>query len=285
MNDNLLIDTEYIGDYRIKIYYDEVSQCPVKIWDMGAAHLFEHLEHGRYWLSSECNWEEWVSTTRDESVAGLLQRMAAKVVEQQAIIDYYKAGKVKNLRFSYNRRERQWELQTKPTWKGANAEWIVEYEVEPYDLRTYDNRMELLEPLDEEELLALIKECAKDFVIKEWSSCGYCQGDDMRGVSYMSKERFDKRCGFNPKCYKTWQEQAMAVIEGEIKCLGMWAWGDVKGYVLEKKISFTKVYDDENREDEKDVEWEEVGSCWGFYMTTEELIKEVVYEHNLKETA
>lgn len=31
------------------------------------------------------------------------------------------------------------------------------------------------------------------------------------------------------------------------------------------------------------VEWEEVDSCWGYYMETDELIEEIMKEHNLKE--
>lgn len=30
-------------------------------------------------------------------------------------------------------------------------------------------------------------------------------------------------------------------------------------------------------------EWEEVDSCWGYYMETDELIEEIMKEHNLKE--
>ena len=131
--------------------------------------------------------------------------------------------------------------------------------------------------------MTLVEECAKDFVIKEWSSCGYSQDDHMRGFSYMTKEMFDKRCGFSPNYYKTWQEQARTVIDGEVDCIGKWAWGDVKGYVLEKKESYTKVYSD-GREVET-FEWEEIDSCWGYYMDTEELIDEVISEHGLKETA
>ena len=44
MNDNLLIETKEIGDYRIKIYHDDYPSCPVQDWDMGAIHIFEHLE-------------------------------------------------------------------------------------------------------------------------------------------------------------------------------------------------------------------------------------------------
>lgn len=35
-------------------------------------------------------------------------------------------------------------------------------------------------------------------------------------------------------------------------------------------------------DDEEDIEWEEVGSCWGFFMETEELIDEVISEYSLK---
>ena len=52
-------------------------------------------------------------------------------------------------------------------------------------------------------------------------------------------------------------------------------WGDVKGYVLEKKVKFVKKY--------KGEEWEEVDSCWDYYMETDELIEEIMKEHNLKE--
>lgn len=52
---NLLIETKEIGNHRIKIYYDTDNTCPVKEWDMGGCYVFEHLEFGRYWLSSDCN--------------------------------------------------------------------------------------------------------------------------------------------------------------------------------------------------------------------------------------
>lgn len=53
--------------------------------------------------------------------------------------------------------------------------------------------------------------------------------------------------------------------------------------MLEKKVKFVKKYEDESREDEEGEEWEEVDSCWGYYMETDELIEEIMKEHNLKE--
>lgn len=279
------IERKEIGDYRISIYPDYDAECPVTNWDMGANYIFEHLEYGRYHVSPDCDWKEWASNPRDESCESLLQRMAAEVVEQKDIINWLKAGKVNDVRFIYNRHEHQWELQYLHKWcgKDSDSEWLTQFEVEPSDLKAYDYRMELLEPFEEEDLYTLIQECAKDFVIQEFGSCGYSQGDSMRGYGYTTKERFDKRCGFNPQKYKTWQEQALEIIDAEVEKIGMWAWGDVKGFVLEKKVSFTKVFDDNDREDEEDYEWEEVDSCWGYFMETEELIKAVMSEHDITE--
>lgn len=49
---------------------------------------------------------------------------------------------------------------------------------------------------------------------------------------------------------------------------------------LEREV---KKYEDESREDEEEEEWEEIDSCWGYYMETDELIEEIMEEHNLKE--
>ena len=82
-----------------------------------------------------------------------------------------------------------------------------------------------------------------------------------------------------------WKIKIDTLIDGEVECIGMWMWGDVKGYVLEEKVSYTKHYQDSNRKDEEDFDWEEIHSCWGFFMETEELIEEVISEHQLKEAA
>lgn len=284
MNDNLLIETKEIGDYRIKIYYDDCNECPVTNWDMGGNYLLESLDHGGYHICRDCDWKEWLSDlSYRTSMQELLVRMASDAVGFKNIVQYIKDGNVDNLRLVYNRQSHLWELQYFPVWKGKSAEWTVDMEIEPYDLKNDDYSYEFLDSWDEDEIVELIKKYAKDFVIRQFSSCGYSQGDHLRGIAYMSKERFDKMCGFNPNKYKDWKEQAMTVIEEEIKCIEMWAWGDVKGYVLEKKVPFTKTYTDGTVEE--DFEWEEEFSCWGFYMETEDLIAEVISDHGLKEVA
>lgn len=275
MDDNLLIETKEIDNHRIKIYYDTWGQSPVTNSDMAARYLFEYNDCYHHILHEECNWKDWFLENR-HSLEDALRYMAADVVKQKDIINYYKKGEIDGLRFIYNRHERQWQLQTWEEWLGG---WHTRYEVEPYDLKKYDCRPELVECLNKDDLISLIQDCAKDFVIKEWSTIGYSQGDLVKGVAYMSKERYDKMVGDTGK---PWKEHADYLIDLEVKEIGMWMWGDIKGYVFEKKVPFTKVYDDDDREDEEDIEWEEVGSCWGFFMETEELINEVISEYSLK---
>lgn len=278
-----LIETKEIGDYRINIYYDEDNECPVTNWDMGAGHVFESLNMGHYHICQDCDWKEWVSDTRNYSLNDILIRIVANHVSQDDIIKHIKAGEVKDVRFVYDRHERVWKLQTWSRWRDKDAKWCDNVDIEPSDLKTCDYRYELLEPFDEDDLFGLINKYAKDIAIKSWSSSGYSQGDHMRGYSYITKEMLEKRSGRNPIDYPDWKDQANSIIDGEVKCIEMWAWGDVKGYVLEKKEPYTKIYSD-GRQIET-FEWEQVDSCWGYYMEAEELIAEVIAEHDLKEIA
>ena len=147
------------------------------------------------------------------------------------------------------------------------------------EIHNFDYRYELIEYLDKEDLIELIEKCAKDIVVKEWDSRGYSQGDYVEGIAYVTKDNFDKICGRKDK---DWRECAKERVDEEVKALGMWLWGDVKGFILKKKVRFTKKYEDKNREDEDGYELEDVDSCWGYYMETEDLIEEVIKEHNLK---
>lgn len=280
MTDNLLIETKEIGEHRIKIYYDTDAECPVTNWDMCGRYLFEYSDRYRNRLHRDCNWKDWLCDS-NHSLEDALRCMVCSMIEQKDLISYYKRGKIDGFRFIYNRSSHQWELQSKYMCKGEER-WDVDFGIDPSDLKAYDYRDELVENLERDDLVALIREYAKDVVIKEWSSTGYSQGDYLHGVAYVTKERYDKMCGKTDVDWRQWAEE---LIDAEVKEIGMWVWSDVKGYVLEKKVSYTKKYHDDEREDEEDFDWEEVGSCWGFYMETDELIKEVMSEYKLKEVA
>lgn len=273
-----LIERREIGDYRISIYYDMDPECPIKNWSLVGKYLFEYGSRYSSQLSGVCDWDELFSNNR-HSLEDVLRELASNYVSQKDIVKYLKDGKVNGVSFKYNRSSRQWELKVLSMFCN---EWDIEYEIDPAALANYDCRADLLEYLENDDLIAIINNCAKDVVVKEWDSSGYSQGDYMEGIAYVTKENFDKYCG---KKDANWIEYAGECIDSEVKCIEMWAWGDVKGFVLEKRVDFTKHYADEEREDVQDFEYEWVDSCWGYYMETEELINEVISEHNLKQTA
>ena len=75
----------------------------------------------------------------------------------------------------------------------------------------------------------------------------------------------------------------MDAFEGEVKGIGLWMWGDVKGYVLEKKVRYKKVFTEIDRESEDDCEWEQIDSVWGYYYEdADDLIEEIIKEHGLE---
>lgn len=280
MND--LIEQREIGDYRITIYPDYDARCPVTEWDMAGCHLFETYDMYHQRLCSECDWKELFPWGKpfEHTLEEAIRRLISDVIGQKGIIKYLKAEKVSNTRFVYNRTQRQWEMQTRWTVRGQLCDWTTQWSISSYDLNYYDNSEELLEYFDKDDMLKLLEEGAKDYVFKEWASSGYCQGDYLYGLSYMSKEQYEKRVG---KAGRDWQKHAYKLISGEVKEISKWAWGDVLGFVLEKKVYFTKEYADEDRDPEDCFEWEEIDSCWGYYLDTEELIAEVISEHNIKE--
>lgn len=276
MNDSLLIDTKEIGNHRIKIYYDTDAECPLMNYDMCGRYLFEYNDNYRHCLHKSCDWSDWFSESK-HSLEDALRCMVCEYVSQDDIIAHYKSGKFDGVRFVYNRSTRMWELQT---YSSYNKRWYTEFETCSSDLKACDFRYELIESLDKDDLTQLLTDCAKDIVFKEWSSRGYSQGDYVEGVAYVTKERYDKMCG---RTDVDWKQAAIECINAEIEEISMWMWGDVKGYVLERKVSFTKHFNEEDREDEEDFEWEEIGSCWGYFMESDELINEVVFEYKLNE--
>lgn len=282
MTDRLLIDTKEINNHRIKIYYDINAECPLKNWDMCGRYLFEYSDRYFHRLHKDCDWSEFFSDN-NHSLKKALHYMASEVVEQQDIITYLKRESIDGVRLIYNKSSRLWELQIECRNSATDKlYWSIEYEFTPYDLKHCDYREELTECLEKDDLIALIRDYAKDFVIKEWSSTGYSQGDYVEGIAFCTKERYAKMVNTDTT---DWETKIDSLIDGEVKDIGMWMWGDVKGFVLEKKVPFTKHFHEEGREDEEDFEWEEIDSCWGYYMETEELINEVITEHDLKEVA
>lgn len=261
-----LITTKEVGNYRIKIYYDTDSICPCESWDMAACFLWECIYLPR--LQDVCDWREVFGKYGDSrhSLIDALHKLISEYVKWKDLLNYFKKGKIDGCRLRYDNHDKMWYYKEI-------------FSISPSDLYTYDYTYEFTEDLGCEELIQILSDLGKDIFVKEWSTTGYSQGDYVKGIAFCTKERYTKMVSNNTSDWKT---QIDKLIDDEVKFIGMWIWGDVKGYVLEKKVKFVKKYKDKSREDEEGEEWEEVDSCWDYYMETDELIEEIMKEHNLK---
>ena len=262
-----LITTKEVGNYRIKIYYDTDSACPCESWDMAACFLWECIYLPR--LQDVCDWREVFGKYGDSrhSLIDALHELISKYVKWKDLLNYFKKGKIDGCRLRYDNHDKMWYYKEI-------------FSISPSDLYTYDYTYEFIEDLGCEELIQILSDLGKDIFVKEWSTTGYSQGDYVKGIAFCTKERYTKMVSNNTSDWKTKIDK---LIDDEVKSIGMWMWGDVKGYVLEKKVKFVKKYKDKSREDEEGEEWEKVDSCWGYYMETDELIEGIMKEHNLKE--
>lgn len=277
------IRREEVGDYRITIHHDTCVECPATNWDMLGCFLWEYDR--MHILSESCNWKDVWGKYSDHrhSLEDTIRLMVKEHCDFDLFVKYIKSEEMKDVRLCYERSSRLWKLEVYDYW-AFSKEWDVVDEYEPKDLKEKDMHLfsTLLEYFGQDTLLELLQHCGKDIYVTEWSSRGYSQGDYVEGIAFVTKERYDKRCG---RTDKPWKEAAQECIDKEVDCIGKWMWGDVYGYVLEKKVRFKKVYESEEKEDEDDYEWEHVGSCWGYYEEPDELIEEVMAEYNIKEVA
>lgn len=280
--ENRLIKAKEIGNYRIKIYYDIDAMCPCTDWDMAACFLWEYESITR--LSDACNWKEVFGKYGDKnhSLVDALHRLIGDHVKWKDLLNYFKKGKLDGYRMRYDRSANMWYLEWHDNSRYAkNKDYQEILSVSPSDL-SYDCTNDFVESLECNELVQILSDLGKDIFVKEWSTTGYSQGDHIEGVAFCTKERYAEMVSTDTTDWKT---KINVLIDGEVECIGMWMWGDVKGFVLEKKVSYTKKYHDIEREDEEGFDWEEVDSCWGYYMEADELIEEVISEHRLKEAA
>lgn len=282
--ESLLITTEEIGNHRIKIYYDNCASCPCTDWDLAALYLFEYNDRYLSRLHKECNWKEvWgESGSNNHSLDDSLRILIEENCDFDLLWDYIKSEKMEEVRLNYDRSAQEWKLSVYGHWIfDGKPRWNVISEISPYDRKgkCWSVFEELFDVLETKDLVEILNACGKNIYAKEWGTIGYCQGERVDGVAFCTKERFDKYVG---NVEKPWKEHIDMLIDQEVKQIGMWLWGDVKGFELEKKVEFTKTFKD-GREPEEDHEWEEVHSCWGYFMETEELIEEVVSEYDLKE--
>ncbi len=267
-----LFETREIGDYRIKVFQDDDAACPCSEFEFfRGLYIWEYSDCHR--LHKECNWQELFGEYEDNShnMEESLKRLVCEYVPQKKIVEYINKN-CDNYRMRYDKSKRMWLLENL-----YDKTWYVRDQFSSYDLNFRDCADELCEILDKDDFTPLLQDC-KNIAFYEWQSRGYCQGDCVDGFAYCDKERFSKMCDTNTK---NWRQRALELFKDEVKKLGMWMWGDVKYYTLEKKVPYKKVFTEIGREPEDSFDWEVIDSVCGYYMDADDLIDQVIAEHGI----
>lgn len=265
-----LIETREIGDYRIKVFQDDDAECPCTAWDLTGLYFWNYSDWGyNRELSNACNCKDVGYCAED-----VLKWLVCKYVSQKKVVDYINNPLIlSNYRLRYDKSDHMWYLENL-----YQNNWYEHSRFSPYEMKNGCCIDELCDILEEGDFASLLQDCKK-IAFYEWSSSGCCQGDYVSGYAYCDKERFKRNVDTDTK---NWRKRAMDLFDGEVKDIGMWMWGDVKGFVLEKKVLYKKVFTEIDRESEDSYDWEEVDSCYGYYMDTDELIDEVLSENGIK---
>lgn len=253
------------GQYRISVYYDLEPSCPCTDWDMGAAFLFTD-EDDKY-LHDKCNWAEIYNKDYYDNMHTMeeaLRELVYQYIPQNKVVKFLKDNEVDGWRLYYDQSSHLWKLQS--YW---HNEWCDENDFTPNELNGVDCVYELTEFMEQTDLISMLQKYGQDIVVKDFTLRGYCQGDFIEGVAFTTKERYSKFCN---KDTKNWKKKTDEIINANMECVNRWMWGDVYGYVLEKKRNFTKTYEDGEEID--DCEWVETDSCWGFFCDPDEVIEE-----------
>ena len=277
MNEYEAVRIETVGDYRISIFYDSDNDCPCTEWCMAGLFIWGGYGHDCDQLSPACNWRELFGKhdAGNHTVCEALRELIAKHVSQRKLLNYLKRGKLGSVTFEYNRGIGMWEEVA----VDDRHEYLWSLEFSPRELKEDNYIYELTEYMSEEQLAQILYDLAKDLAFTEWSSTGYCQGDYVHGYAFCTEERFAETCDRNTK---NWKTRAEDIMEAEAEDIGRWMWGDIFGFKLEKKDFYEKVYPDEERDSEEGFDWVEVDSCWGYYCDPDELVEEVIREHDLR---
>lgn len=261
-----------IGDYRISVYHDDDPLCPYKDFDLVGKYIYDN--------NGFCcgNVEEF---GRGKDIDKVLRDLVLEYVPNKALVKYIKEY-VDYMLVEYDRSRHEWIFKESSAPYRSDASWDEFACYAPDDFRS-NGLDDVVSELAVKDMEYLMEFCQKEVAFITWESTGYGQGEYVEGFAYCDKKRFL----FHYVGEKNWRKRAAEAMRLELKDIERWLWGDVLGFVLEKKVSYKKIFDDPSRKPVEGYDWEEEDSCWGYYMDdADDLIENVVKEYDLpKKTA
>lgn len=242
--------------FRMHVEPDEIPWNPRTDMDGNIGTMF--CMHPRYCLGDK---------TKYQDIDGVKRAMIQELgISMKRICSYVKTGKA-NIKLTYNRKERQWEIWGEYSLFGIRSygpycgepdvEFLEDDLIEGitfYDLQKIANDNLVVLPLYLHDHSGLSMSTA-DFG-DPWDS-------GQVGIIWTTIDRVKKaRLGKHTKA--EWIRLAKQDMTAEVKMYDRYLQGEVYGYIEERK--------------NEDGQWEEVDSCWGFYTDTFDPLRELADE-------
>lgn len=279
------------GKFRVKIYRDENAENPRDMTD-------EPL-HCEDWSRNCTIMGKQDRETQSASARDLIAYLLSRYGKREEIISmliengkHMTDGKSKcNNALVYDRSMRCWVLKEYVKWYGEEEfDWkdaeFCECKREDIDIET------------------LLEDCLDSTIdefcdAKFWTdgvkmasySFGYYGGisfdndfsTDSEGICWLEKEEFLKYSGCKEEY---WNAKTLREIEFLIEEIEAWTADEVYGFVVEEKHGYRihkeSIDHDEEPQDYEEVEWEETGSCWGYYGELDKNLKWILGEAGYK---
>lgn len=241
---------------KVEIYQDIDPMCPCCDWDMVTKFLFGYSDSRDGRLSPYCNYEDFTKEARDCTIHEAVEELVLRHVSGTQIFNFCK----KEGLIYYNSSTKLWEAETGDEF--TKKEIIeLKWGADPF------HEAEL------SDLVSLLDRHGKDILIEEFSSSGYCQGDYIEGVIYVTKDRYKKMDGTPGD----WKAKAREDMRRELEIMEKWFWGDVYGFISYENVKVEKHFPElPDRPVETYYEWEQKDSCYGFYDEPEQLAEDVL---------
>ncbi len=162
MNNEDLIETKEIDNYRISVWRDDSPICPLKDWDMTGMFLWSDNSRGR--LSSYSSFDNKVlydgnSYTLEEALECLIDHY----VPYGKLLSYLKGGGLSSVKLQYDRSLRCWHVMYYDD--RYNKRYEETFTVD--ELRS-GCASDLTGYIDYDDLVTIMRDCAKDVAICEW---------------------------------------------------------------------------------------------------------------------
>lgn len=251
-----------VGDYKITMFHEEEPEEPWRCYELVGNYAFKswcnRLTSSNYLLDGEY-YEE------------ALKELVMMYLPQKDIISYINKYS-KEYALVYNKSDRVWDYYQ----YGEDRKYYLQ-SFKPQEIKSDDYKHIFLEDMEVQDLEQMLYDC-KSIAFTTWSSRGYCQGDCVNGFAFCDKNEFKKHF----EGIKDWRNRAVeAMLKNIDDYISKWLWGDVLRFTLEEKQTFTKHYDNPEKQDESGFEWELIDEGNNVYDDADDFVDYIVKEYQL----